>query len=201
MLTNRTVIAEVASDGTFRGTATIGQPLFPAGSQRSSISCERSSSPHQVVRAREVVLDVVAPPLPDLTVVAGSTIDYVLPCTIGALGPGSFWMVLTAPGLPDVGLSMAGTFPYPGSTQEGDVVDLAVPDAAPGTYAASARCSGPKVEILAFWTGFTVTIVAPVPPSTAPPGPPDPASPSGTGAAPAAAPGAAPVRGRATYTG
>jgi len=192
---NPTVEAKVDADGTFRGTGTIDQPMFPDGLSTAGISCERpnpdpSRSP-TVLSTRQVQVVIVAPPLADLSVGAGTTFDYVLPCTIEGAAYGSFYFQLTAPGKADVGFGVQGTYPQSTSPRKGEHVKITVPvDAAPGHYAATAACVVSEAGTSAYFAHFTVTITAPQEMS--------PTTPTTTAGS---APGATPVTGSVAFTG
>jgi len=211
----KTITARVSSNGTFRGTGTIIQPLAPEGEQDVVVICQKAGSgPYSAgVRGRTDRATIVAPSLPDLTVAAGSTFRYQLPCSIDGGEYGSFLFQLEGV---DVGFGVPGKFPYDLSPNEGDVVEIAVPSTiAPGTYPASASCEISESGAQAYFNHFTVTITPVGTPNTtttprptttsvpamstttmtttvAPTTRPDPAGP---------APAATPVSGSPTYTG
>ena len=209
----RTITAAVTPDGRFRGTGTIEQPLAPEGLQDVFVVCDKVGAPLNGpgLRARTEKATIVAPPLPDLTVAAGSTFRYQLPCSIAGGEYGSFYFQLEGR---DLGFGVPGKFPYDQSPKAGDVVEISVPaDVAPGTYPASAQCSISESGLQAFYNHFTITITpAGTPNTTTEPRPVPTTEPSSTSTVPtttptssstpsAPAPGAVAVPGSPSYTG
>ena len=200
-----TVTVPVEDDGSFAGSGVVEQPLFPVGAQTGLLNCQERSSEANgsppVFLSRPVDLQIVAPSLPSLTVQAGSTIDYTLPCTIAGGEYGFFSFSLSAPGLADVGFAVNGTFPPETSPQQGDQVTLAVPaDAQPGTYDATATCSVSEGGTQAYFAGFSVT-VTPATGAGGGGGVATTSTPPAATAEPAGAVPAAPVAGTPAYTG
>lgn len=182
------VRAPAEADGTFEGSGVMEQPLFPNGAQTGIFSCQEQSEDGfpPVVAQREVELTIEAPSLPDLTVAAGSTFDYTLPCTITGGDYGRFSIV--PDGQEEFAFFASGSFPYETSPQEGDTVSLEVsPDLVPGTYDATASCSISQSGPSAYFSGFTVTVTGADTPT------PDPT--------PTAPEAATPVAGAPDFTG
>lgn len=184
-----TVRAAANTDGTFEGSGVVDQPFFPDGVQTGFFSCQDvSEDPFPPVAAqRPVELVIEAPSLPDLTVLAGSTVDYELPCSIGGGEYGAFTISGSAVGAESIYLTVPGSFPYETSPQQGDQVELEVPaDAVPGVFDAIASCSVSQAGTSAYFAGFTLTVMAveqPAPPATPPaePAQPTAAAPAYTG--------------------
>ncbi len=181
-----TIRVHVEADGTFSGTGTIAQPLLPVGTHAVDISCERpvTTGPGTRIASDGADVTFVAPALPDLTVQAGASFDFVMPCTIRGGTYGGFGVGFTVPGRPTpTGFGLRGKYPYDQSAQKGDHVTLTVPaDIPPGTYDATASCAISEGGTQAYFTGFTVTVTAAA--ATAP-----------------KAPAANPITGAATFTG
>lgn len=204
------VRADVAADGSFSGSGTVVQPVDFDGPQVARVVCLTPGG----TLTRDVPIEVVAPRLPDLTVTAGSTIDFQLTCTTGRQGRLQFDI---GPGQSSGPRYFSTTDPPgPGLNQQGDIVHIAVPaDLAPGTYLAQVVCYGPGTGLQnAFRLSLTVnpadtsgntttttttTVVAPRP--TAPGSTGVTAGATTAAQAAGAATGATPVRGSAAFTG
>ena len=190
-----TIHAEAEPDGTFEGSGVIGQPMFPDGAQTGIFSCQVKSDDGYppVFAQREVALTIVPPSLPDLTVQAGTSFEYTLPCSIEGGGYGFFAIIPEGPN--QASLSVSGSFPYDTSPKKGDKVTIEVAaDAPPGTYDATASCGVSEGGTSAYYAGFKLTFTPasdPGPTTTTPvvPNPPGSAAP------------AQPVEGTATFTG
>lgn len=202
-----TVEARVNADGTFSGTGTVGQPMYPDGPSTAVVVCERPSRrpsrPPTVLSQRNVQTEVVAPPLPDLVVAVGSTFDYVLPCTIEGAAYGGFGFHLTAPGRPDAFMGVPGAYPQSTSPRKGQHVRITAPaGAAPGVYSATAECSISEGGTTAYFAHFSVTITAPRPMEPSTTTTPTTTTPPPTTTGPASeAPGATPLSGNPPFTG
>lgn len=211
--------ADVAADGSFSGSGTVGQPFDLDGPQMATVVCNVAKGP---TLYRSVPVEVVAPTLPDLTVVAGTTFSYVLPCTTGG-GSGSFQFAIASPGSGPPTFAATNNV-GPDTNEVGDIVQVPVPtDLAPGTYLAQAVCFGPGTGLqAAFRVSLTVdpvgTVVTTTTMTTSPATTTNatttnatipPASSTPTGAASArttagsstTATAATPVRASATFTG
>lgn len=166
-----TVHVAANADGSFNGSGVVEQPFFPSGAQTGIFSCQEKSEEGYppVFAQREVQLTIEVPSLPNLTVAAGSTIAYELPCSILGGEYGRFILRATADGRADIDLSVLGSFPYETSPQEGQQVQLQIPaDARPGVYDATATCMVSEAGTSAFFAGFTLTVTAGDPTASTP---------------------------------
>lgn len=176
-----TVRAAANADGTFDGAGIVDQPFFPTGTQTGYFVCheEGGDATSPDFANREVQLTMEAPSLPDLTVAAGSTVGYELPCSIEGGEYGQFAIFGVAEGLTDISLVVPGSYPYDTSPQEGDQVQLQIPaDASPGVYDATASCTVSESGTSAYFTGFTLTVTGETPAATPPTSPAAPATPA-----------------------
>lgn len=186
-----TVTAPVRPDGSFTGSDTVTQPLSLPGIQRVPVTCEQPASQPgppdgKVFASRTVDIEVVAPPLPDLTIHAGYSFNYVLPCDVPDSTYGSFTISANPSDQPDFALSVQGTATNP--PRQGETVTLSVPaDAPAGEHPAVAYCGIADGGTSAYYAGFTVTVTDNEPGPVAP--------------APAGANPAEPIRANASYTG
>lgn len=156
--------ADVAADGSFSGSGTVGQPFDLDGPQVATVVCNVANGP---TLYRSVPVEVVAPTLPDLAVVAGTTFSYVLPCTTGG-GSGLFQFAIASPGSGPPNFAATNNV-GPGTNEVGDIVEVPVPaDLVPGTYLAQAVCYGPGTGLqAAFRVNLTVDPVGTVTTTTA----------------------------------
>lgn len=194
---------DVQADGTFEGSTVVEQPLFPDGPQTGLLDCRAAGdydATEPAIKSRPIDLVIEAPSLPDLTVAAGSTIDYELPCSIPDGGYGAFTIAATADGQQDFFLSVRGAAPPAAAAQKGEQVQLEVPsEASPGTYEATASCFVSQAGTSAYFTGFTVTVTGPDAPS--PEANPDGADTPTPDPSPTAPDAATPVAGAPNFTG
>ncbi len=180
-------------DGTFSGSGTVSQPLDRPGPQTAQVVCSFPSGRGLV---REVAIEVVTPTIPPITVQAGTTANYTLPCTIEGGDYGRLGIDLGSGADDGPSLVVWSLFGQESSFERGDVVPLKVPDTIrPGTYRARVSCFITEVGVQAgFVQTVTVTPASAVSSTTAAT---KTAPKTGTGAASAATP----VRTKASYTG
>jgi hypothetical protein len=181
------------TDGSFSGSGTVSQPLDVIGPQNAGVVCSFPNAPDLF---REVPIEVVAPTLPALTVQAGATTHYTLPCTIEGGDYGRLSIDLGGGAGDGPYLSVSSRYGQDASFEQGKVVPLDVPATIPpGDYRALVTCSISEIGVQASFVQTVTISPASVAPATSPP--------SGTVGAKtgARAVAAMPVRATASYTG
>ena len=149
----KVIDATVNADGSFTGTGTIEQPMTPEGIQDVTIECDKSGGTALLMGVAKVT--VIAPSLPDLTVEAGRSFKYVMPCSISGGEYGYFGFSVDA----EHGFGLPGRFPYALSPKQGDLVTIEVPADTPiGTFRSTAGCGVSQSGTNAYFAHFTVTV-------------------------------------------